>query len=148
MPPPPPPTHPPPRLQARLQAPPHARALAPLRIPRASLGTPLPLGGSPCPQAAAPGAIERTQGQLRAGLIPSHGTIPDSPHPDRPHPATLLTPQVKDNFERFISSRNTIGDVHARLLAAEAGGAGSATGASTAEVLASLELVRPPGLGW
>ena len=50
---------------------------------------------------------------------------------------------VKQNFERFISCKTTIDDVHVRLKGAEIGGRGASGGASTEDVKKAVEAVRP-----
>ena len=51
--------------------------------------------------------------------------------------------QVKDNFERFISCKSTIDDIHMRLRKAEGDYGDSADGASTADMVAAVTDVRP-----
>ncbi len=46
--------------------------------------------------------------------------------------------QVKENFERFISCKTTIDDIHIRLRKAEGDGADGANGASTADMGTAL----------
>ena len=50
---------------------------------------------------------------------------------------------VKQNFERFISCKTTIDDVHVRLRGAEVGGRGASGGASTEDVSKAVAAVRP-----
>lgn len=49
--------------------------------------------------------------------------------------------QVKDNFDRFISSKDTIDDIHRKLQKAEAE-AGDANGTSTLEVVRTVREVQ------
>ena len=51
---------------------------------------------------------------------------------------------VKQNFDRFISCKTTIDDVHARLRVAEIGAAGGSAGASTGDVVATISKVSAP----
>ena len=51
--------------------------------------------------------------------------------------------QVKDNFERFISCKSTIDDIHMRLKKAEGDYGDSADGASTADMVAAVTDVKP-----
>lgn len=51
-------------------------------------------------------------------------------------------PQVKENFDRFISSKDTIDDIHSKLQSAEAGASGGAHGASTTQVAAAVAGVQ------
>jgi exocyst complex component 2 len=46
--------------------------------------------------------------------------------------------QVKENFERFISCKSTIDDIHVRLRKAEGDYGDSADGASTADMVAAV----------
>jgi exocyst complex component 2 len=61
---------------------------------------------------------------------------------------------VKENFDRFISSKNTIDTVYAKLQRAEAEGEAGVNGASTGEVLEAVQQVgavfvwRVGGVGW
>ena len=56
--------------------------------------------------------------------------------------------QVKENFERFISSKNTIDDIYAKLQKAEADGQEGVDGTSSAEVMvAVLQVLRCGWLG-
>ena len=48
---------------------------------------------------------------------------------------------VKQNFERFISCKTTIDDVHVRLRGAEVGGRGASGGASTEDVSKAVAAV-------
>jgi hypothetical protein len=52
--------------------------------------------------------------------------------------------QVKENFERFISCKSTIDDIHVRLRKAEGDYGDSADGASTADMVAAVTDVSPP----
>ena len=54
--------------------------------------------------------------------------------------------QVKENFERFISCKTTIDDIHIRLRKAEGDGADGANGASTADMGTALVEVSTPQL--
>ena len=58
------------------------------------------------------------------------------------HPAVLFL-QVKGNFERFISCKSTIDDIHVRLRKAEGDYGDSADGASTADMVAAVTDVSP-----
>ncbi len=51
--------------------------------------------------------------------------------------------QVKENFERFISCKSTIDDIHVRLRKAEGDYGDSADGASTADMVAAVTDVSP-----
>ncbi len=51
--------------------------------------------------------------------------------------------QVKENFERFISCKSTIDDIHVRLRKAEGDYGDSADGASTADMVAAVTDVIP-----
>ena len=55
---------------------------------------------------------------------------------------------VKQNFERFISCKTTIDDVHVRLRGAEVGGRGASGGASTEDVSKAVAAVCPHGPLW
>lgn len=46
--------------------------------------------------------------------------------------------QVKENFERFISSKNTIDDIYGKLRKAEADGSAGVEGTSSSEVMAAV----------
>lgn len=52
---------------------------------------------------------------------------------------------VKENFDRFTSSKNTIDTVHAKLQKAEAEGEAGVHGSSTAEVLEAVQRVSGQG---
>lgn len=54
--------------------------------------------------------------------------------------------QVKDNFERFISCKSTIDDIHVRLRKAEMDYGDGADGASTADMIAAVTDVSPVSL--
>lgn len=58
----------------------------------------------------------------------------------------LLLPalQVKENFERFISCKSTIDDIHGRLRKAEGEYGDSVDGASTADMAAAVTDVSLP----
>ena len=49
---------------------------------------------------------------------------------------------MKQNFDRFISCKTTIDDVHARLKVAEVGAKGGSAGASTGDVAATVHAVQ------
>lgn len=51
--------------------------------------------------------------------------------------------QVKENFERFISCKSTIDDIHTRLQKAEGAYGVGADGASTADMVTSVNDVSP-----
>ena len=50
----------------------------------------------------------------------------------------MLSWQVKENFERFISCKSTIDDIHVRLRKAEGDYGDSADGASTTDMVAAV----------
>ena len=50
--------------------------------------------------------------------------------------------QVKENFQRFISCKSTIDDIHVRLRKAEGDYGEGASGASTADMVATVTDVR------
>lgn len=50
--------------------------------------------------------------------------------------------QVKENFQRFISCKSTIDDIHVRLRKAEGDYGEGASGASTADMVAAVTDVR------
>lgn len=71
-------------------------------------------------------------------VCPTPPLPPPAPPPIHP---PLLPPshrQVKENFERFISSKNTIDDIYAKLQKAEAEGEMGVDGASSSEVMAAV----------
>lgn len=49
---------------------------------------------------------------------------------------------VKDNFDRFISCKNTIDDIHARLLKAEKTRGGDAQGVSSSDMVLAVGEVQ------
>ena len=53
---------------------------------------------------------------------------------------------VKENFDRFISCKNTIDDIHKRLRKSEAHDSLAASGNSTADMVVAISEVRGPCL--
>ena len=83
-------------------------------------------------------------------LRPTRPTSAPQPGPTLwPRPPTPTRAQVKENFERFISSKNTIDDIYAKLHKAEADGSAGVEGTSSSEVVAAvMQVLRRVGAGW